>query len=100
MGNFTFDLTAIMSTSVAAVLSIGLTGWVYKTLSKIIDELKEEIADLKSEVEELTNSNNKWFQKYYKLYNILILSSRCKHANCPVKDEFNKFIAEEGEIIE
>lgn len=100
MEGFTFDMTALISTGVAAVLSIGLTGWVYKTLSKIIEELKKEIEDLNKELEALKQSSNKWFQKYYKLYNILVLTNRCKHSNCPVKEEFNKFISEEGEIVE
>jgi len=81
------DYTAIVTTagSVSSVLlSLGLSYWIFKVLSKIIEqqnkdfnnyklETEKKMSSMSKEIETLKKSENKWFRKYHLVSNIIIL---------------------------
>ena len=81
-----------------SILSLGLTYWVYKVFNNIVKELKDQIKDLKLDVENLKKSENRWFRKYHVLSNI-IARRGCQQKDCPIALAYNDFNEKEGETV-
>lgn len=94
------DWIEVIKTGFSTVISLGLTYWVYKVLSKIIEELKykyeeniKEMEKLKLEVASLKASEGKWQRKFGKVVRI-VRSKKCK-VDCPLQIELENLIDEE-----
>ena len=101
------DFTAIISSSVMAFISIGVTWWVWRGQNNIITEMrnsfneykkesKDKIEKLETKVKELEKSENEWFKKYHTL-KVLIIQKGCKQ-DCKIKNALDELLAKEGEI--
>ena len=87
---------------VQILVTVGLTSWVYKTLKtsfeNTISDLRLKVDQLQREIIGLQVSENKWYQKYYKLLNIY-KSYKCENnQNCPINKAIQKHLADEGEV--
>jgi len=87
---------------VQILVTIGLTSWVYKTLKtsfeNTISDLRLKVEQLQKEIITLQLSENKWYQKYYKLLNIYKLYKCENNSNCPINAAIQKHLADEGEV--
>ena len=87
---------------VQILVTVGLTSWVYKTLKtsfeNTISDLRLKVEQLQLEIKSLQVSENKWYQKYYKLLNIYKLSKCENGGNCPINKAIQKHLADEGEV--
>lgn len=82
-------MTTLLGTIFSALLSIGLTAWVYKVLMTIIKEVKEENSKLKIEIEQLKQSESRWFQRYQGLVNLILKHKQCKNGDsCAVYEKY------------
>lgn len=92
------DWTAILTTAIPTVISLGLTMWVYKVLNAIIIDLKEQVKTLKEDVAKLKESENKWFRKYHILAGF-ISRKRCANEDCQIHQAYVDYVSKEGEAI-
>ena len=83
------------------LVTIGLTSWVYKTLKtsfeNTINDLRNQVTELREEIKSLQANETKWYQKYYRLLNIY-KSNKCDKINCPINRAVQKHLADEGEV--
>ena len=105
------DFTALIMGIIQITVTLGLITWIYKVLThqyKIQKEfyetkfkdLQNQLDASKTEIDNLKKSENRWFKKVYKLYNILSLTHSCSHnETCKVKKQFELFNEKEGEIV-
>jgi len=90
------DIQTIIATLAPTILSLGLTGWVYKILNHIIKDLKEQISKLEVKVKELEDSENKWYRKYHEL-KVVTRLYKCKDRECPVNCAMDEMLSKTGE---
>ena len=88
----------IAKVAAPSILSLSLTYWVYKVFNSIVKDLKEQVSNLKKDVDVLKKSENRWFRKYHVLSNI-IARRGCRKTDCPILLAYNDFNEKEGETV-